>query len=118
MNAGSSTYRDPSVTYVGDGDDDLEGFGAQAAQGSNGEFRYGIGDVSGAQGSSSSGAQGGAYQGSHQTGYSTGGTGGSRSESGAHGARTGGGYSTYSSSSFGKSTQSNFIKKSLPFPSL
>lgn len=99
MNAGSTTYRDPSVTFVGDGDDDLEGFGAQAAQGSNGEFRYGIGDVSGAQGSSSSGAQGGAFQGSQQSEYSTG---GSRTQSGAHGARTGGGYSTYSSSSFGK----------------
>lgn len=92
MNAGSSTYRDSSITYAKDEEEDnLEGFGAEAARGSNGEFRYGIADVSGAQGSGSSGAHG----------YSTGEAG---SQSNAYGARSGGGhsYSTSSSSSSGK----------------
>ncbi|KAL4720669.1 hypothetical protein ACJJTC_001818 [Scirpophaga incertulas] len=63
MNAGSATYAgSASVTKVGDDDDDLEGFAANAARNPSNHFSYGVADVTNAQG-----GQGGA---SHQGGNS------------------------------------------------
>ncbi|XP_049867403.1 integrin alpha pat-2 isoform X2 [Pectinophora gossypiella] len=115
MNAGSTTFRNvpgSSITVVGDEDDELGGIGAYAAQGSNNEFKYGMADVTNAQGGSSSGGryQGGSYSGGRSysgEGSYSGGSGGAYSSGGSGhqswsvsgGSRSGGGYSHSSSSS-------------------
>ncbi|KAI5641647.1 integrin alpha domain-containing protein [Phthorimaea operculella] len=87
MNRESSTYAG-GVTQVGEDEDEIGGLGAYAAQGSNNEFKYGIGDVTNA----GSGGQSGYHSGSTGNSYQSG-AGGSSYQGGAagHGYQSGGG---------------------------
>ncbi|XP_047988907.1 integrin alpha-PS2 isoform X4 [Leguminivora glycinivorella] len=110
INRDSATYR-AGLTSVGDSEDDIGGFGASAAQGTNGEFRSGVTGVgydnrqSASQGSQSSGGRSG-YQGGYSQGYQGQGYQGGQFSSGSQSARSGGAYSYSSHSESGYSAQS------------
>lgn len=102
MNAGSSYHRgsgssssgDSSVTVVGDDEDEIGGFGANAALNPNNEFRAVVADlgVSGSSGSQNSGYSGGHSQNGGGRAYQSG------SSYSRSGSNNGASYS-YSSSS-------------------
>ncbi|CAH2990437.1 unnamed protein product [Chilo suppressalis] len=102
MNAGSTSYHGASVTKLGDDDDDLEGFAANAALNPNNEFRIGMGEVSSGSGQSGAAASGGAQMGSRQgeMAYQSGGYHGGDASQASRGYRSssGGGYSYASQS--------------------
>ncbi|XP_063378399.1 integrin alpha-PS2 isoform X1 [Cydia fagiglandana] len=111
INRDSATYR-AGLTSVGDSEDEIGGFGAQAAQGVNGEFRSGVTGVgydsrqSASQGSQAFGGRqsGQSYQGGYSGSQGQGYQGGQFSQSGSS-SRTGGGYSYSSHSESGYSAQ-------------
>ncbi|KAJ2953032.1 hypothetical protein O0L34_g7421 [Tuta absoluta] len=111
MNRESSTYAG-GVTQVGEDEDEIGGLGAYAAQGSNNEFKYGIGDVtnagSGGQSGYHNGAGGNSYQsggGRHQESYSSGGSSGYQSGGRSYSTSGGSSYSSSSSSHSGGQVQ-------------
>ncbi|XP_073943620.1 integrin subunit alpha inflated isoform X2 [Choristoneura fumiferana] len=109
MKADSSTFRTGVVTLVDAEEDQISGFGVDAARSSNNEFKYGIAQVGDGSSSGQTGSHAssqGSYQGGYQNGYQAGGQySGGRQSSRTQSSRSGGGYS-YSSQS-GYSTHSN-----------